>query len=445
MKLLRLLRPSDALMASLRGGALAGLLARGVSMVGAFAMSVAIMRSLPASDAGLVLLVYTLLTMAATLGRFGADNLALREVSRRPEEAGAVVRNSFLVCVLMAPLAALILVGALLLREHVAGAGSVAVAAAAAVFPASLSFVAGAVLRGLGRVAAGTLAELGSPLALAAIGIATAGAMHEVTALSAVWMITGGYAVTAIWAWTFIGRLLPFHWGDGLAGFFRYLRRFRVSLASFFMTTMGFFLLSWMPVLALGYFIADHSSAQSNVALFNAGARLSQFVILIPTVQISYLSQRFAKLHHDGDLRQLNVLSQSATKIAVITATPLALMLVLAPGIALKVFGGYGDAALTLQILAVGALLVAMAGPVNGLMLTCGHEIAAGRFTMVLVIVSVIILPLLARWGSAGVAVGSVTVSLLYALLCFITLHRAGIHAAIAARSDHPVNEPLRS
>jgi len=205
------------------------------------------------------------------------------------------------------------------------------------------------------------------------------------------------------------------------------------------------FLFSWMPVLALGYFIADRSSAQSNVALFNAGARLSQFVVLIPTIQISYLSQGFAKLHHDGDLRQLNVLSQSAAKIAVVTAAPLTLILVLAPGTALNVFGGYGDAALTLQILAVGALLVAMAGPVNGLMMTCGHEIAAGRFTMVLVIVSVIILPLLTRWGSAGVAVGSATVSLLYALLCYITLHRAGIHAAIASRHDNSMQQPVRS
>jgi len=286
---------------------------------------------------------------------------------------------------------------------------------------------------------------LGSPLIIAAIGIAAAGVTRQITTARAVWMITLGYVVTAIWAWVLISRSTPLRAAAGYPGFLSYLRRYRASLASFFLTSMGVFLFSWMPVLALGYFIADRSSAQSNVALFNAGARLSQFVILVPTVQISYLSQRFAKLHHDGDLRQLNVLSQSATKIAVITATPLALILVLAPGTALKVFGGYGDAALTLQILAVGALLVAMAGPVNGLMLTCGHEIAAGRFTMVLVIVSVIILPLLARWGSAGVAVGSVTVSLLYALLCFITLHRAGIHAAIAARSDHPVNEPLRS
>ena len=209
MNPLRLLKPSDSLMASLRGGALAGLLARGASMGGAFAMSVAILRALPASDAGLVLLVYTLLSVASTLGRFGADNLALREVSRNPDGAGPIIRNSFLVCVLMAPVSAAMLVGAVLLHESTTRVASVAVAAALAVLPASLSVVAGAVLRGLGQVAAGTFSELGSPLIIAAIGIAAAGVTRQITTARAVWMITLGYVVTAIWAWVLISRSTP--------------------------------------------------------------------------------------------------------------------------------------------------------------------------------------------------------------------------------------------
>ena len=437
-----LLKQSESLTASLRGGALAGLLARGASMGGAFAMNVAVLRSLPPSDAGLVLLAYTLLIMAATLGRFGADNLALREVSRNAHEDAPIVRYSILVCVVMTPLAATILVAALLLQEHVGAAAAVSLAAAAAVLPASLSIVGGAVLRGLGRVAAGTFSELGSPLIIAAIGIAIAGATRQISSSGAVWMIALGYVVTTIWAWILISRSVPLGLRAGFTGFLGYLRHYRASLASFFLTSMGFYLFSWMPVLALGYFIADRSVAQSSVAIFSAGARLSQFVALVPTIQISYLSQRFAKLHHEGDLVRLNALSQSATKIAILTAVPLVTFLVLAPATALTIFGGYGEAALTLQILAVGALLVVVAGPVNGLMLTCGHEGGASRFTLILLALSAVTLPWLAQWGPPAVAVGSAGVSIAYAALCYATLRRAGIHSAFAVRPRHEVIDP---
>lgn len=151
-----------------QSAAFAGLVSRGAGMAGAFGLSVAILRSMSASDAGLVLLIYTLITIAATLARFGSDNLALREVSKTPRESGPLIRHAFTIAVLLTPGAALLLIGAIVLvayRQIRPGT-----AAAAAVLPASLSVIAGAVLRGLSKVAAGTFAELGSPLLLAAGG-----------------------------------------------------------------------------------------------------------------------------------------------------------------------------------------------------------------------------------------------------------------------------------
>lgn len=101
-----------------RSAAFAGLVSRGAGMAGAFGLSVAILRSMSASDAGLVLLIYTLITIAATLARFGSDNLALREVSKTPRESGPLIRHAFTIAVLLTPRAALLLIGAVVLVAY---------------------------------------------------------------------------------------------------------------------------------------------------------------------------------------------------------------------------------------------------------------------------------------------------------------------------------------
>lgn len=420
-------------MRSPRRAALAGMLSRAAGMGGAFAMSVVILRSLSPRDAGLVVLAYTLLTMAATVARFGADNLALREVSKAPTPSEALVRNSFVLCVVLTPLASVLLFGALLVQGGRKEALYVAIAAAVGVLPAALSIVAGAVLRGLKLVAAGTLAELGSPLVIATCGIGLLAAFGEASVTSVMWMLVLGYVVTAAWAWTLVVRHV-----DGLiaypVGFLTYLRRFRVSLAAFFTTTMGFFLFTWMPVLALGFFSVNREVAQEGVALYNAGARLAQFVPLIASVQISFLSQRFATSYHRGNVAAVNRLAQRSTLLAMIWATPLAAYLLVAPSAALAIFGDYSAAVGPLRVLVCGALVVTAVGPVNGLMLTCGHERTAGRYTLTLLIVSVISLPVLTRWGPAGVAWGSAAISVAYATACYITLRRDGVSPAIRTR-----------
>ena len=409
-------------------------------MAGAFAMSVAILRSLPASQAGAVVLVYTLLTVAAVLARFGADNLALREVSKAPDAAGHLIRNVAILALALSGPASALLMAAVFLNSADSEAGLVALAAGIGVFPAAMSIIAGAVLRGLGRVASGAFAELGSPLVIAAIGIAALGLTGRASVLSAVAMISFGYLATALWSWLAVWRLVPgfLARGSNPRGF---VRDFRGSLVAFFSSTLGTFLFAWIPVLALGYFIADKDAANSSVAFYNAAARISQFVVLIPTIQISYLSHQFASLHHQGELAAIDRLSQSATKVALLVGVPLSAFMVLLPQVPLAIFGGYSEAATTLRILAVGALLVAAVGPVNGLMMTCGHEKRAGRYTVLLLVVSALLLPPLTRWGAEGVALGSALVSLVYAIACYVTLRKGGLHPTFGqrGRAEQPV------
>src|SRR4051812_32029845 len=87
-------RIPDSAARLLTGPAVGALSARAIGMAGALAMSVAILRSLSKPDAGMVVLIYSLVTLTAMLARFGSDNLALVLVSQDRTRAPDVVRHT---------------------------------------------------------------------------------------------------------------------------------------------------------------------------------------------------------------------------------------------------------------------------------------------------------------------------------------------------------------
>lgn len=424
------------------GPAFGALSARALGMAGALAMSIAILRTMPKSDAGLVVLLYTLLTLAAMLARFGSDNLALLLISQDRARTRDVIHHAIQLTGILSLPSVLILVSLVLVHGSPGGStGQVALAAAVGVFPAALTAIAGAVLRSLGRVASGAMAELGSPTVLAAVGIAALGAAGLSTPLSATWALTGAYSATAAWALWLIGRSLPRERAPRTS-FSTFVRSHWRRLLSFFLNSAGFFLFAWLPVLTLGYVISDARSAEYEVALFNAGSRLAQFASVVAVVQVSYLSQQFAYHHHRGELSTINRLAQRAALQSAAWAFVVGAALLVAPGFFLGIFGGYDEAAGGLRVLVVGTAIAAALGPVNGLMLTCGLERAAGRYTCVILALSVVVLPLLARWGHGGVAVGASVFSVVYAVACLRALRAVGLTVVPLPfhRSPEPAN-----
>lgn len=416
--------------AMLRGPGFRAIVARGGSMVAAFAMTVVITRSMPDQDsAGLVFLVYTLTIVAANVGRIGADNLALREVSKQTDRTPAIIRHTVRVVATFAPLAMLLLIVAVWLESLEHEGLLLGIVASLAVLPIGLSVLAGAVLRGLGRIAAGTVAELGSAPLIASVGMLVVWYFGRASVPLHVAMIVLGFALTAIWSWALVIKTLPAV-KQRTGGFPAFFREFRGSLIAFFTASLGFLLFTWLPTIVLGYF-----SSTGQVAVYNVGARLAAFVGLIPTIQISYLSQQFASLYHQGRVDEVNSVAQRATRQALLTAGVLALVLVLFPEYVLQLFGnGYTEAAPVLRVLALGALVVAALGPVYGLMLTVGLEKAAGRITATLVATSLVALPLLATQGAIAVALGSQAIAIAYAVACTVVLARRGLYAVLSPR-----------
>jgi O-antigen/teichoic acid export membrane protein len=102
-------------------------------------------------------------------------------------------------------------------------------------------------------------------------------------------------------------------------------------------------------------------------------------------------------------------------------------VVVVRPQLILSIFGGYADAAPILMTLTLGGFLVVLIGPVSQVMLVAGLERDARTYTLVLLALAAIGLPLLAQWGTVAVSVGTAGTSLAYAVACWVRLGRAGI------------------
>lgn len=422
------------LVRSVSSPVLAAIAARAFAMTGALLMSVAIMRTLPPHEAGLIILVYTVLTVASMVARAGVDTICLVEVSKHHGKARALLRQAWLVTAIATPPVAVATFLVLAWQgRSTSGDLSVALAAAVAVLPSALAVTIAAMLRALDHVASGAMADVGSPTMIASVLIAGLGMTHHATSARVAWAITVGYLLTLVWSCLLLWTKMPAGEG-GPVSLRDFLDQHGSQLPYFMINSIGFFLLSWLPILVLGFTIFDPERARTEVALYNAGARLSQFVSVITTVQIAYLSQRFAHHFFRREVAVVNRLAQRAATQSLIWGGLLGLAFFVFPSTFLNMFGGYGDAAAGLRVLTVGAFAVVVLGPVNGLMLTCGLERQAGIYTAVLVACGVVALPVLARGGYVPVAAGYSISSLVYALACRKALRGIGIHLRPALR-----------
>lgn len=422
--------------------AVAAVGARVISMTGAFALTTVFLRSMDIREAGLVLFIYTVLAVAATVAVMGGNTLAMRDSARDAASAAATIRHTALLSVVGSPVVAVLLVAAILVQGRGTTPVGVAVVAGITVLPWSLSTVAGSTLRGLGRVGAGTLAEVGLSVWVAAIGMTVMALAGHATALAAVLMLLVGNTLTMVWSCWLVARIVPAV-RQVSAGLRPFLRQQRHTLSAFLTASLGSYLFIWLPVVVLGYATGDALLAQRDVATYNAGARPAQFVAIVALVQASYLGPRFARLFHVGDLDRLTSVSRRSVLVAGIWGVLFCALVVAQPQAILSIFGGYADAAPVLIALTVGGLIVVLIGPVSQVMLVAGLERDARTYTLALLAIAAVGLPVLAQWGTLAVAVGTAVTSLAYAVACWVRLSRAGIDVGpISLRRNLPRVSP---
>ena len=425
--------------ALLKSHALMAYAARAVAMAASFGLSIAVARTMSTGNAGRFFAVLALVNGAATIGRFGLDNLALREVSVGNVGGARALRLTLLpssafsaLSAVVAALLSTIFIGPLTVEQR-----TVVLVAAALTVPASaLAVLSGAIHRAQGRIGTGTFAELGSTPILAIAGLLALFWPHHLLDVPQAWSIYCISAwLTAIWSMAALHRAHEPQMANGAEqaggqpslGQRAFLRHNWRSLVSFMATSLSFYLLTWAPVLILGAF-----GSADQTAYYNVAARVAAFVGIVPSIQASYLSPVFARLYATRQLSELGRLASAASLKAGLVGLVVILPILIAPDAVLGIFGGrYLDARSSLYALSAAALIQVLLGPLIPLMMTCHLEAPASYLTTLTVVLTFGIGALVSRHGAGALALVTASLNVTYSVACLILLMRLGIKTSV--------------
>lgn len=428
-------------------GAGSAILARAGSILASFVLTVVVARLLDPESAGSFFLWFTTLAVIATFGRFGTDNLALKIAARR--DGGTQHELIFAAVVAaFASIVAIIVVAALLIAFTFELPGvelNWMLIVLSSVIPQVFAVFAGAVLRAYGRLAIGTIAELGSIPTLTTVGIVAlqlCGVLDIVTALLvltvASW-VSGAWAVLAMTATVPSGAEAPI--AAPVVSLGAFIRHHGRALVAMMGTSLLFYVLTWAPV-----YVLSIAGSLSEVTYYTAALRLANLMTLVPAIQVSYLAPAFARLFHRQEVTDLNALTQRAVRQAAGVLMLPAIVLTIGAGwIVTVVYGaGLDEAVGPLVILALGTYAVVLFGHVNQLMLLCDLESRALILNGVLVVLwATVGLWVADRAGSLGVAVFSAAVGIVYSAGAAVVLRRSrGIRSYLGGGTVANMKDP---
>lgn len=174
----------------------------------------------------------------------------------------------------------------------------------------------------------------------------------------------------------------------------------------------SFSFVSWGSALAqtglvwAGTLILAAHASEEQVGIFTMAARIVSLAVYVMTPIINTFSPHVAHLHHIGDRAGVSTAYGSATRWIVQLSAPAFVVLLLVPGLLLRVLGDdKGAGAAVVVILALGQMVSAAAGPC-GVVLNMSGKVALSLIDNVVVLVLNVILNLLLipKWGIGGAA-----------------------------------------
>ena len=400
-----------------RRGAIGAIGARGISILASFLLTFVVARLLDVEEAGTFFLIFTSLAIAATFGRFGTDNLALKLVGGASTDVQRDMRRLVAIAVAASVFAVVVGVSVVVvLGLRLPGIDNATiVVVATAVIPQALSVLAGALLRARGRLVVGTFAELGSLPALATVGMLAYAVGGEVTLGGSLYCLTAASWLTALWSAAAAAaamRSATYPSAGDRLGFGGFLRGYVGQLFPMMGTSLIFYVVTWVPI----YLLTAVGDLEA-VSFYTVAARLAGFVGLIPAIQVSYLAPTFARLYQSGEIASLNALAARSAGLALAVAALPAAALIAAPGFILHLLYGdpYQGASTALVLLTVGVIITVVAGQVNQLMLLCDLEQFALWLNVGLLVIWFVAGYYAAdSWGLLGVVGVSVLVTVVY-------------------------------
>jgi O-antigen/teichoic acid export membrane protein len=355
-------------------------LARAVSLAAAFGLSVIVARQLSVAEAGTFFICIAVTTLVSIAARAGVDTFLLREISGAGIDGPELRRLLLLSSALLAVAALATGAGAALLLPKHHGSTQIGASAALAVivFMTGQSVILGAILRACERLTTGIIVEMGLAQGVAAILLLADLVAHDLTGALL------GYTIGASIA-CLVGLVAVYHhFTPTPAGAVDTSRASAVTLFSMMATMALYYALPWAPLIVIGARASPEEAAYYAVAL-----RMAGFMGVVPNIQVTYLAPIMAGLAHRGDVSGLSEQAGRAARWAALPALLLLLPLLFRSEDVLQLFGGTFTSHTPLVPASLGVFLPLLLGPINVVMLYCGHERMSSSLNLGLLVIMV--------------------------------------------------------
>lgn len=416
----------DGHMREIVRGAGSGFSMRVAGAAFAFFYHALLARLLGAELAGIYYLAFTTVSVAIIVGRVGLDNALLRFTATHAaagdwDAVKGLYRQGIRITLLASGLATILVVlGAPLIARSIFSEPALITPLrwmALSIVPTSLLFVPGEMLKGLKRPGDGMFIEASGTsilgfLFLLVLGI-WGGVLAPVLAFvlaAVVMMIVGMY----LWRRAAHDRLRVV---DG--GFNR--RLLLTTSFPLFLVMLMELVMRYSDTILIGVF-AD----AADVGVYAVAMRTAMLTTFFLAAVNSIAAPKLAALYHQGDIQDLESVTQNSAKLMTVLAAPMLLLFMLVPTWVLQVFGeDFKRGAAALSILAAGQFVNVATGSVRHLLMMTGHErILLNNFTVATIFNIVLNLLLIPRYGINGAAVAAALSVVIVNVLASVSVYR---------------------
>lgn len=387
-------------------GLIASFVLRSIAAGSSFLLWVVVARSLGAVESGLFFLGFTVVTLFATVGRFGLDNSLVRFVAAEQNQGNyvavwGVYRKSMLWglgCSLSVAVLILMLQFPLtiwIFQQD--GFRDVLWVMVLGLPLVALYTLHAQALQGLRQVSkAISLINISVPFLLS-LGVLI---FSLNTAVEAAWLYVAVTAITFVLGYVWwrvcapaIDRPPKFDSEELLASC--------RPLWAAMVLTQG---ILWFSPLLLGVW-----GKAEDVALFSAAHRTAMLTSFILLVVNAVVAPKFSAMHREGNLGGVRKLALTSTRLMLIAALPVFTIIMVFPEFLMGLFGKeFRDAGGVLRILAIGELVNIATGSVGYLLMMTGNERQMRTNVLVGAVVGVVAgVTLIPEFGVVGAAIAT--------------------------------------
>jgi O-antigen/teichoic acid export membrane protein len=190
---------------------------------------------------------------------------------------------------------------------------------------------------------------------------------------------------------------------------FKYSKKFVVSSFPIMLSSSIVIFLAWSDKIILGIY-----DTEENIAIYDIAIRIATLIIFNLEAINSILSSKISSFYHENKLDELNRVIQFSSKVNIVIAFVVFLVLIFFSKFILNFFGSdfiIGRTALI--ILALGQLFNAFCGPVGNILHMTGHQKEFRNIMGVTLAVNILLnILLIKKFGINGAAVAT-TISLI--------------------------------